>query len=126
MSNHTWTKTVKDPNTLIQTSEDSYIFECPVVGCGISHRFAETSQQSWESVFCNGVDMGVLIECSFGVAEPRHCEMLLQYFCDSYQIPISNMSQSDFDELSVAGYITLSDDFIEIWLTDNGKELVSE
>lgn len=124
MAAHAWTKSSKKNNTLIQTSVSSYIYECKVQGCDLEQRFAQSSQYTYEDVFCNGVDMGVLIGTSWGVAEIRHLEMLSQYFIDSYQIPASNMSDADFNELSALNYVGLSPDDSEVWLLDNGKELI--
>lgn len=127
MAAHAWTKANKRNQTLIQTAEYSYLYRCQVNGCTVPDmRFAESSQWVWEDVYCNGSDMGVLIGCSFGVAEPRHLEMLSQYFCDLYEIPVANMPQADLTELTNAGYVTLSDNLSEIWITQNGAELVEE
>jgi hypothetical protein len=135
---HELTETIKNDETLVITSTNSYIYECPI--CGKKWRYAVPIKG--QKIFCNGEDFGTKIEVNNLIFEINDIEYLKNVTCDKcYDIVatedniniINNLwnlgvvkQTNETNETNETDETDETDEYNEYIVTDLGKIVLEE
>ncbi len=108
---HDLIETIKDETTLLTTSVDSYVYECPT--CSKRWRYADPPDM--QKVFCNGADFGTKVQLENLILEVGEA-MYIQNIPELGTVPTEDELYIT-DNLDDLGLIELVEDGYELtWL----------
>ena len=119
MSSHNLTEAILQSGTLVSSSEDSYIYKCPM--CDKENRYAEPI--GLVSIFCNGDDFGTKIRIGSDTIEESYFYYFKEaYATDEVVILNSNNNAALTDALSIG--LVSSEDNLSFTISSYGRGFI--